>query len=215
MSKTKGKPNKMRKTDVLCQNKFNGDINKTIEYILWNYEYDKLDSYVVEWSPKESRIAYRMIKKKGKAKLKETTANKTRKTDELCRDKFNGDVYETIKYILLNYEDEEFQSFVFEWTRKEIKIAKSIIKNDADVNSLYEKARNPFVLELIISIVLLIVGCALLLLIGKYIVAIRGAIRYIGSVFIGLMALRIARCITNLFAFRKLQANKFYKNYKK
>lgn len=62
-----------------------------------------------------------------------------RDTDKLAKEKFNGNIVETIKYILLNYKGQDMDKFVFEWTPEECEIAAKFIKQRAVENSSKEE----------------------------------------------------------------------------
>ena len=54
----------MRKIDVLCNEKFNGNMPETLNYVVRNYEGKQLEDYVLELNPEEnsfvSNVLYKM-----------------------------------------------------------------------------------------------------------------------------------------------------------
>lgn len=54
----------MRKLDVLANEKFGGDIEQTLNYLLFNRNGDKIDDYVDEMTPEEARAVLMILRGK-------------------------------------------------------------------------------------------------------------------------------------------------------
>jgi len=55
------KPNKISRTHTIANEKFNGNIEEAIKYILWHYEYGELNEFIREWDDNEFLIANKLI----------------------------------------------------------------------------------------------------------------------------------------------------------
>ena len=53
----------MRKVDILCEEKFNGNIEQTIDYIMRNYKGTELNEYVKDFTPGEITFARNILYK--------------------------------------------------------------------------------------------------------------------------------------------------------
>jgi len=49
-----------------------------------------------------------------------------RRTDQIAKEKFNGDIKETICYIMYEYKKDDLETFYDEWSKEELDIAKEV-----------------------------------------------------------------------------------------
>lgn len=148
-----------------------------------------------------------------------------RKTDKICQENFNGNMRETIEYILRHYKNEELTTFIKEWTDEELSVANQIIdeapvvnqmdehtQKSVDVNKEIEKIlkkenANPYIKLVIKQLLFLVVADTILIFAAKYVVSAREILLGIITVLNGYMALSIGPNISNMFRWRK--ENKF------
>lgn len=133
-----------------------------------------------------------------------------RETDKLCQEKFNGDMRETIKYILWHYQYDELDAFAKEWTKEEARIAYELVEEAPVVNPMPEEINgdqsqysNPYIKKVIFQLIFMIVVIGILIVAEKFWVEHRKTIDLIISVFTGYMALSVGPNIVNIFRYRK------------
>ena len=71
---------------------------------------------------------------------KRSTDGKSKKrfTDAII-EQFDGDIYKALKHILFTYKYDELDKYIIEWTKKETRIARRIIKNSPSIKNITDK----------------------------------------------------------------------------